>query len=114
METRKTDMFIWGVIIVIISIALMVAFLPQSTTNPYAPYICHGNITDTTNVTAACYNNPQYQEWNAQQSMPFYDQQSMPFYDIIFIIIAAIGICMMVYAILTDLSEDSKEEDIWN
>ena len=106
METRKTDMFILGVIIVIISIALMAAFLPQSTTNPYAPYICHGNITDTTNVTAACYNNPQYQEWNAQQSMPFYD--------IIFIIIAAIGICMMVYVILTDLSEDSKEEDIWN
>ena len=106
METRKTDMFIWGVIIVIISIALMAAFLPQSTTNPYAPYICHGNITDTTNVTAACYNNPQYQEWNAQQSMPFYD--------IIFIIIAAISICMMVYALLTDLSEDSKEEDIWN
>ena len=85
MESRKTDMFIWGVIIVIISIALMAAFPPQSATNPYAPYICHGNITDTT-----------------------------PFYDIIFIIMAAIGICMIVYTILTDLSEDSEEEDIWN
>ena len=105
METTKTDMFIYGVIIVIISIALMAAFPPQSTTNPYAPYICHGNITDTTNVTAACYNNPQYQEWNAQQSMPFYD--------IIFIIIGAIGICIMVCAILTPILKDS-EEDTWN
>ena len=107
MQIANADlMFIWGVIIVIISIALMAAFLPQSTTNPYAPYICHGNITDTTNVTAACYNNPQYQEWNAQQSIPIYD--------IIFMIMAAIGICIMVYVILTDPSEDSKEEDIWN
>ena len=105
METRKTDMFIWGVIIVIISIALMTAFPPQSATNPYAPYICHGNITDTTNVTAACYNNPQYQEWNAQQSIPIYD--------IIFMIMAAIGICIMVCAILTPIPKDS-EEDTWN
>ena len=63
METRKTDMFIWGVIIVIISIALMAAFPPQLVTNPYPPYLCHGNITNTTNITAACYNNPQYQNW---------------------------------------------------
>lgn len=109
METTKTDMFIYGVIIVIISIALMAAFPPQSTTNPYAPYICHGNITDTTNVTAACYNNPQYQEWNAQQSMPFYDI----IFNYVIIIIAAIGICIMVCAILTPILKDS-EEDTWN
>ena len=100
METTNADlMFIWGVIIVIISIALMAAFPPQSVTNPYAPYICHGNITNTTNVTAACYNNPQYQEWNAQQSIPIYD--------IIFMIMAAIGICIMVCAILTSIPKDS-------
>ena len=38
---------------------------------------------------------------------------SMPFYDIMFIIIVAIGIFIMVYAILTPIPKNS-EEDTWN
>ena len=52
-----------GLTIIVLSLVLLVIIPHPAITNPYPPYLCHGNITNTTNITAACYNNPQYQNW---------------------------------------------------
>ena len=52
-----------GLTIMVLSLVLLVIIPHPAITNPYPPYLCHGNITNTTNITAACYNNPQYQNW---------------------------------------------------
>ena len=52
-----------GLTIIVLSLTLLTIIPHPAITNPYPPYLCHGNITNTTNITAACYNNPQYQNW---------------------------------------------------
>lgn len=61
-----------GLTIMVLSIVLLVIIPHPAITNPYPPYLCHGNITNTTNITAACYNNPQYQNW--EPPIPEYAQ----------------------------------------
>ena len=91
--------FIAGLTIMVLSIVLLVIIPHPAITNPYPPYLCHGNITNTTNITAACYNNPQYQNW--EPPIPESAQILMGIF--------GAGMIIMVVSILF-----SKEEDIWN
>ena len=52
-----------GLTIIVLSLTLLTIIPHPAITNPYPPYLCRGNITNTTNITANCYNNPQYQNW---------------------------------------------------
>lgn len=79
-----------GLTIIVLSLVLLVIIPHPAITNPYPPYLCHGNITNTTNITAACYNNPQYQNW----------EPPIPEYAAILIGIFGAGMIIIVISIL--------------
>lgn len=82
--------FIAGLTIMVLNIVLLVIIPHPAITNLYPPYLCHGNINNTTNITAACYNNPQYQNW----------EPPIPEYAAILIGIFGAGMIIMVVSLL--------------
>ena len=62
-----------GLILIIAGLTLLIVFSPKvSLQNPYPPYICHSNVSNTTNITSICYKNPQYQDWQPALPPNFY------------------------------------------